>query len=280
MISAKRDTLELVANVSLLFGDAEYLDRFSAAATAGFQGTETWWPFSSPVPGRHDIDRFLRAVDRSGIPLVGLNLFAGDMAAGERGLVCRPDRRDEFAANLDVVVEIAALTGCRVFNALYGQRQPGQSQAAEDRVAIANLTLAAQRLGDLNGTVLVEPLTAATSGTYPITTAAEAVDVISRAREHSGLENIGLLFDTFHLANNGDDLIAVVEQHGGYISHVQVADTPGRGQPGTGSLPIPAVIDHLWASGYRGAVSCEYEPRGLTTECLGWIRSVPHLELG
>lgn len=274
------ENFELIANVSLLFGEIDYDARFAAAAVAGFQGTETWWPFRSAVPDKQDLAAFLCVVDESGIPLVGLNLFAGDMAAGERGLVSRPDRQEEFLANLDVVVEIAEVTGCRVFNALYGQRQSGMTVDTQDSLAIADLGLAAERLGDVGGTVLIEPLTAGAVGSYPIRTAADAVAIVERTRERSGLDNVGALFDTYHLANNGDDLLEVVERFAEHITHVQIADAPGRAEPGSGTLPIPAVLDLLWRVGYRGAVACEYIPTGDTSQGLTWIAGAPRLALG
>jgi hydroxypyruvate isomerase len=272
-------TLELAANVSLLFAELPYLDRFAAAAQAGFQAVESWWPFASAVPERTEVEGLLRAIGESGIPLLGLNLFAGDMEAGERGLVSRPDRQDEFRANLEVVAGIAAATGCRVFNALYGQRQPGLTEAEQDAVALENLGLAARRLGDVGGTVLVEALSVGTNGAYPITTAAGAVEVVRRAREQSGVDGIGFLFDTYHLANNGEDLLEVIRRFGGDIAHAQLADTPGRGAPGTGRLDIPAVVDALWSAGYRGAVAAEYVPAGSTAAGLGWVEGIEHLRL-
>jgi hydroxypyruvate isomerase len=106
-------------------------------------------------------------------------------------------------------------------------------------------------------------------------TAADAVAVIERSR----LPGLGLLFDTYHLANNGDDLIAVVDRYGPRIAHVQLADSPGRGEPGTGDLPLAAAVDRLWSAGYRGAVACEYSPSGPTAGTLGWIAHMPHVTL-
>lgn len=278
--AAKPERFELIANVSMLYREIDYLDRFEAAAGAGFQGVETWWPFRSAVPDEHDLADFLRVVDESGIPLVGLNLFAGDMAIGERGLLSRPDRQEELAANLEVIVEIARVTGCRLFNALYGQRLSGITAHAQNSLAIANLGHAAKRLGDVGGTVLIEPLTAGTAGTYPIHTAADAVAIVELTRERSGSDNVGALFDTHHLANNGDDLLDVVSRFAEHIAHVQIADAPGRAEPGSGTLPIPAVIERLWGVGYRGAVACEYMPSGATGQGLAWIAGVPRLRLG
>lgn len=268
--------LELSANVSLLFGELPYLERFGAAASAGFQSVESWWPFSGAVPTPAEVDGFVGAIGAAGIPLSGLNLYGGDLAAGERGVVSHPGRRAEFEANLEVVAGVAARTGCRVFNALYGQRLPGVREADRDATALANLSEAVARL---DGTVLIEPLSRGLNGDYPLETARDAIAVVERVRDATGLGNIGLLFDTFHLANNGDDPLAVINEWAPFIAHVQLADAPGRGEPGSGSLPFAAVLERLWGAGYRGVVACEYVPTGATLESLGWVEGVPRVGL-
>ncbi|WP_246142178.1 hydroxypyruvate isomerase family protein [Lacisediminihabitans profunda] len=262
---------DLVANVSLLFTELPLLDRFSAAASAGFHSVELWWPFADAVPIAADLVRLTSAISKSGIALRGMNLWAGDMAGGERGVVSLPDRRDQFEANVAVVAEIARATGCRVFNALYGQRQPGLSKELQEATAVTNLALAARELGRVGGTVLLEPLSRGLNGDYPIQTVSDAIPLIQRARETAGLKTIALLFDTFHLSNNEDDLVAAIHLAGDFIGHVQVADAPGRGAPGTGAINFRAVFDALVEIGYSGAVSCEYLPNGQTEQSLGWI---------
>jgi hydroxypyruvate isomerase len=278
MASQAPGQLDFIANISLLFGEVPYEERFSAAAAAGFQGVETWWPFASATPERREVDELVRAVERSGVPLVGLNLYAGDFARGERGILCSPTRRDEFEDGLKTATRIASATGCRVFNALYGQRDRSGSESDEDATALANLALAAEQLSSY-GVVLIEPLTKGTAGAYPIETAQDAISTVVAARAFSNRDNIALLFDTFHLHNNGDDLFDVIDTHGSYISHVQVADSPGRHQPGTGVIPVGEVIGRLWESGYRGAISCEYQPGGPTPLTLDWIGETPHVRL-
>jgi hydroxypyruvate isomerase len=271
---------ELVANVSLLFTELPYLQRFPAAAAAGFQSTESWWPFPSATPTRADADRLVEAVAACGIPLTALNLFGGDQDAGERGIVCRPDRRDEFAANLEAVAALAERTGARGFNALYGQRRADQSDAEQDATALANLAAAVHRLAPLGGTVYVEPQTRATSRGYPIATTADAAAIVLRVREHTGLDNIGILFDTFHLTNNGEDLVTAIDDFAPLIAHVQLADSPGRGEPGTGSVSFAAVLEALARNGYRGRVAAEYSPTAGTTGSFAWIADMPRLAVG
>lgn len=269
----------LVANVSLLFTELPLLERPRAAREAGFDGIEMWWPFPEATPGPAAVDELLRAIDDAGIALRGLNLWAGDMPDGERGVISDPERRPQFESNLELVASIARHTGCRMFNALYGQRRPGLAAQDQDETAVANLLTATETLGAFGGVVLVEPLSRGLNGDYPIETASDARAVIERVRRRGGT-SIGLLFDTFHLTNNGDDLLAVIERYGEVIAHVQLADTPGRGAPGTGIVDFVAVLDALHARGYRGAVACEYVPGDDTVASLGWVGAAPHLELG
>jgi hydroxypyruvate isomerase len=273
------DRRELVANISLLFAELPLLERIPAAVSAGFSAIEAWWPFASARPEPAELAEFIDAVAAAGTSLTGLNFFAGDMSAGERGLVSRPDRQEEFVSNVECIAEIAKRTGASGFNALYGQRQVGMDPGRQDAIAVDNLIRATRRLEPLGGTVLVEPLSRGLNGAYPIETAAEGVAIVERVRRETGLDNIALLFDTFHLANNGEDLVGVVEEYGDLIGHVQLADTPGRGAPGTGGIDFDAVFDALARIDYTGLVACEYVPGGPTGESLGWVEGSAFVEL-
>jgi hydroxypyruvate isomerase len=259
-------TYELAANVSLLFTEHDYLDRFAAAKAAGFTAVESWWPFPTASPSSAEVDAMLSAIEAAGVRLVGLNFFAGDMAAGERGVLSDPDRRDEFAASLAVVVSAAERTGCPVFNALYGQRRDGVSAAEQDDCARHNLTDALAAL-PASANVVLEALTVGENGEYPLTTADQVIDVITSV----GGTNLAFLFDTYHLANNGEDLVATVRRHAAHIGHVQFADSPGRNEPGTGSVDFAAVIAELSAVGYEGVLAAEYRPKAATVDGLGWV---------
>jgi hydroxypyruvate isomerase len=276
------DGLELAANISMLFTELPLLDRPAAVAAIGFQSTETWWPFgANPTPTPHEVDAFLGAIEESGIPLSGMNLYAGDLPGGERGIVSLPDRRDDFAAGLGIAVDIVSRTGCRGLNALYGQRIDGVSIEEQDGVAIENLASATRALAEVGAVVLIEALAGGLNGSYPLETAKQSIAVVERVREASGLDNIAFLFDTFHLASNGDDLIEVIRAHHDVIGHVQLADAPSRGEPGTGSVDFGAVLTELWLTGYRGVVAAEYRPSAQNTiETLGWIEATPNVALG
>jgi hydroxypyruvate isomerase len=271
---------ELVANVSLLFGELPLFERFAAAADAGFGAVELWWPFDGPRPGDAEVAALLAAVEAAGVRLAGMNLWGGDQPAGERGTASHPDRRADFDAAVEVMAGIAERTGLRITNALYGQRRPEFSAAEQDEAAVDALAAAARRLGPLGVTVVVEPLSRGLNGDYPILTAADAVAVARRASAWADGEPVRLLFDTFHLANNGEDLVAVVRQYADEVGHVQLADTPGRGEPGSGGIDFAAVLDALAEAGYAGEVAAEYAPTAATADTLGWTRALPHVRLG
>ena len=256
-------------NLSILFTELPYLSRPAAAAAAGFDAVECWWPFDAAVPADGDVDAFAEAVQDAGVALVGLNFFAGDMPGGDRGVVSWPARSAEFRDNVDVALGVGGRLGCRAFNALYGNRVDGVPAQEQDELAVQNLALAARGAAEIGAVVLVEPV----SGTaaYPLKTAAEALAVIDRVRQESGADNLRLLLDLYHLAVNGDDLDAVIREHTDRVGHVQIADAPGRNQPGTGSLELYRFLDAVTEAGYAGYVGLEYKAPGATVDSFDWL---------
>lgn len=249
-------SIKYAANISILFPELPLLERAGAAATAGLAAVESWWPFAAPTPDASEIDAYVGAIESAGVSLIALNFYAGDMPAGERGVVCDPDRVDEFRASVDVLTDIAHRTGCRQFNALYGQQ-------GDRTTAIENLRYAANQI---DGVVLLEALTAGENGDYPLRTAAD----VQRLIDELDADNVRLLLDTYHLTNNGDDIVSVASTH--KVGHVQVADSPGRHQPGTGAIDFGNFFTALREHGYDGYVGCEYKPLGPTEESLGWLK--------
>ncbi|AMM34000.1 Hydroxypyruvate isomerase [Sinomonas atrocyanea] len=243
-------------NCSILLTELPLLERPAAAKAAGFDAVEFWWPFSEAVPADKDVDAFVAALDNAGVALSGLNFFAGDMPAGDRGLVSWTGRSGEFKDNIDVVAGIAERTGTKAFNALYGNRLDGATDQEQDELGLENLVAAAEGVAKVGGTVLLEPV----SGTpaYPLKTAADALAVIARTQD-AGVENVKLLADFYHLAVNGDDVAAVIEEHAKDFGHIQIADNPGRGAPGTGALPLGEWISRSRELGYAGYIGLEYK---------------------
>ena len=259
--------LVFAANCSLLFSEVPLLQRPAAARAAGFAAIEFWWPWpDQPVPADREIDAFLAAVRDAGVHLVGLNFFAGDLAGPDCGVLSIPTRSGEFRANIDVAVGIGAELDVRVHNAPYGNRVSDATPDQQDELALENLTLAAEAAAVNDATVLLEPVSGPKP--YPLRTAADVVAVLDQL----AVDNVGLCCDLFHLANNADDIDAALAAYASRIAHVQIADHPGRGEPGSGALDLDRYLDMIAASGYDGYVVCEYQPTGNTLDSLEWLR--------
>jgi hydroxypyruvate isomerase len=261
--------LRYEVNCSILFTELPLLERPAAARAAGFGGVEFWWPFPEAVPADAEVEAFVRSVSDAGVRLVGLNFAAGDLAAGDRGLVSWPARSAELRDNLAVTLGIGERLGCRAFNALYGNRVEGVDPAAQDELATENLALAGRAAARIGGTVLIEPVSGAPR--YPLRTAADAVAVIDRVAAETGVANLGLLCDLYHLASNGDDLERAIADHGHRVAHVQIADAPGRHEPGSGNLDLDRYLSLLAAAGYAGWVGLEYQPSGASADSFAWL---------
>jgi hydroxypyruvate isomerase len=240
-------------NCSILLTELPLLERPAAAKKAGFDAVEFWWPFSTSTPADTDVQAFENAITDAGVQLTGLNFNAGDMPGGDRGLVSWPERQEDFRANVAVVVGIGERLGCKAFNALYGNRVEGVSAEEQDAIAVENLAFAADAVAAIGGTVLLEPVSGAEK--YPLLTAQDALDVIAK----TGRSNIKLLADFYHLSVNGDDVGQVIENHARDFGHIQIADAPGRGAPGSGNLPLGEWIARSRELGYEGYVGLEYK---------------------
>jgi hydroxypyruvate isomerase len=251
------DTFAYTLNCSILLTDVPLLQRPQAARDAGFDAVEFWWPFETAVPQDSDVDAFVAAIENAGVQLTGLNFAAGNMPAGDRGLLSDPAQVSAFRDNIDITVGIGERLGTKAFNALYGNRIDGADPKVQDEVATENLAQAGKAADRIGAVVLVEPV----SGTpaYPLKTAAEAIAVIDRVKAEHGVDSLRLLADLYHLQVNGDDVGAAIDAYADRIGHVQIADAPGRGEPGTGTLDIDGYLKQLAGHGYRGYVGLEYK---------------------
>ncbi|WP_037180939.1 hydroxypyruvate isomerase family protein [Rhodococcoides fascians] len=255
-------------NCSILFTDVPLLERPAAAKAAGFDAVEFWWPFPTPVPGDSDVDAFVSAVRDAGVQLTGLNFAAGDMPAGDRGILSDPSQVRAFRDNIDVTVGIGKTLGTGAFNALYGNRIDGIDPAEQDRVAAENLAAAGAAAADIGAVVLIEPVSGAPA--YPLLTADDAVAVIRRVERDHDVHSLRLLADLYHLDVNGDDVAAALDSYSDLIGHVQIADSPGRGEPGTGTLDLPTYLSQLSGNGYDGYIGVEY--KATRPDTFSWLR--------
>ncbi|AYL38646.1 TIM barrel protein [Streptomyces fungicidicus] len=261
-------------NLSILFTELPLPARPAAAAAAGFEAVELWWPWAdSPTPRQSELDALGEAVQDAGVRLTGLNFYAGRLPGPDRGALSLPGEESErFRANVEVAAGFAGALGCTALNALYGNRVDGVDPAEQDALALENLVLAARAADRIGAVLLVEALNGPESPRYPLVSAPAAVGVVDKVNAATGLDNARFLMDLYHLAVNGEDLPAVIDRYAAITGHVQIADNPGRGAPGTGSLPLEALLGRLRGAGYDGWVGLEYKPGGRpSAEAFGWL---------
>ncbi|MER7393690.1 TIM barrel protein [Streptomyces lydicus] len=249
-------------NLSILFTELPLLERPAAARAAGFTAVELWWPWvDAPVPEQAELAALRDALNDAGTRLVGLNFYAGQLPGPDRGALSVPGAESErFRANVPVAIEFARSLGCTTFNALYGNRVEGVSPEEQDRLALENLTFAARAVAQVGGTLLIEALNAPESPACPIVSAPKAIEVVDAVNAATGLGNVKFLMDLYHLSMNGEDLEEVIDRYTDKTAHVQIADNPGRGAPGTGELDFDALLDRLKKAGYDGWIGLEYKP--------------------
>ncbi|MET8610047.1 TIM barrel protein [Streptomyces misionensis] len=261
-------------NLSILFTELPLLERPAAAAAAGFTAVELWWPWvDTPTPERAELDALKRAIEDAGVRLAGLNFYAGRLPGPDRGALSVPGEESErFRANIEVTADFAHSLGCTALNALYGNRIEGVDPAEQDALALENLVLAARAADRIGATLLIEALNEPESPAYPLVSAPAAVEVVEKVNAATGLGNARFLMDLYHLAMNGEDLPAVIDRYTAHTGHVQIADNPGRGAPGTGSLPLAELLGRLRKAGYDGWVGLEYKPGDRpSAEAFDWL---------
>jgi hydroxypyruvate isomerase len=264
-------------NLSILFTELPLLERPAAAAAAGFTAVELWWPWvDSPAPGRSELDALKTAIEAAGVRLTGLNLYAGRLPGPDRGALSLPGEESaRFRANIDVATDFAGSLGCTALNALYGNRVDGVDPEEQDALAVENLVLAAGAADRIGAMLLVETLNERESPDYPLVSAAAGIAVVDKVNAATGLGNTRFLMDLYHLAMNGEDLPRVIAAYADRTGHVQIADSPGRGAPGTGSLPLEELLDQLAEAGYAGWVGLEYKPGDRpSAQAFDWLPAV------
>ena len=261
-------------NLSILFTELPLVERPAAAAAAGFTAVELWWPWvGSPTPERSELDALKKAIENAGVQLTGLNFYAGQLPGPDRGALSIPGEESEkFRANVDVAADFAQSLGCKTLNALYGNRLEGVDPAEQDTLALENLSLAAHAADRIGAILLIEALNRRESPLYPLVSAPAAVGVVDKVNEATGLGNARFLMDLYHLSMNGADLPSLIWRYAARTGHVQIADNPGRGAPGTGTLPLEDLLDQLGKAGYEGWVGLEYKPGDRpSAEAFDWL---------
>jgi len=249
------------ANISFLWTELPFLDRFAAAAKAGFRGVEFHYPYDTPT---YDVKAQL---DANGLTPVLINIRAGDAAAGESGLACLPGREADFRAAVSECIDYLQAIDADRANCLAGKIPEGTPREECEAVLAANLKYAGQQFAKAGKKLMVEPLNSKDVPRFLLTTSAATIAVLDRV----GLDNVMLQYDFYHMHIMEGDLTANVRRLLSRIGHIQFADTPGRHEPGSGEIDYRHLFAHLENIGYAGWASAEYRPRTTTEESLGWF---------
>jgi hydroxypyruvate isomerase len=252
------------ANLTMLFTELPFPDRFAAARAAGFDAVEYLFPYEYP---KEELATLLRA---NRLQQVLHNLPAGDWTAGERGIACHPDRVEEFRADVARAIEYAHALDCPQLNCLAGKLPAGVPREQAHATLVANLRFAADQLGHAGIRLLVEPINTFDIPGFFLTRSEQALDLI----EEVGSNNLFLQYDLYHAQRMEGELAGTLSRHLARIGHIQLADNPGRNEPGTGEINYPFLFRHLDALGWKGFIGCEYKPRTTTLEGLAWIRAM------
>lgn len=253
------------AHLSWLFGELPYLQRVGEARQAGFRLVETAWPASA-----EDRERLPAEVAAHGVEVALLNCFAGDTDHGERGFLNDPARREQAERAFEDAAELAARLGARTLNMLVGRALADVSESRQLAAMTDALRALAGEARRRSLRIVIEPVNAVDHPGYLAPTPADAAALV----EAVGSDALGVLLDVYHVARAGDDPLVAIDRCAGLIGHVQVADYPGRGQPGSGSLDLGGILERLDARGYAGAVGLEYEPRGSSRTSLAFLAGI------
>ncbi len=249
------------ANLSLLFNEIDFLDRFAAARKAGFTGIEYHFPYDF---NKQDL---VDALQSNNLTQVLLNLPPGDWEAGERGIATMPDRADEFRQGVRQAIEYATALGCIQVNCLAGIAPKNADPEVLHSTLVNNLSYAAEQLGKKGIRLLIEPINTMDIPGFYLSGTTQALNILKAV----GSDNLAIQYDIYHMQIMEGDLGRTIQNNLSSIEHLQLADNPGRNEPGTGEINYPFLFSLLDSLGYEGWIGCEYIPATTTTESLGWL---------
>jgi len=253
--------MKFSANLSILFKEAPLLERFGLAREAGFSAVEFWWPAGE------DLGDIERAVKDANLDVALFNFDAGDMPNGDRGLISDPERQGQFRENVPVALDLARSLGCQRLNALVGHEIEGMEREEQLSLARENVRFAADAAAEHGIEIVVEAVNTFENGPYLLWTTKQAVEFVQSVERAVRIQH-----DFYHMQRMEGNLVANLREYFGWIGHIQIADSPGRGEPGTGEIHYPFVLGELEKLGYDGYVGLEYNPATETTgESFGWL---------
>ena len=250
------------ANLTMMFNEVDFLDRFAAAARAGFHGVEFLFPYA------HDKEQVAEIAARNKLQVILFNLPPGDWNAGDRGMACDPSRALEFQDSVGKAIDYARALGCDRLHCMAGLMPRGVNAERMRETYLENLRFAGQELAKHDLKLLIEGINTRDIPGYYLNTSRQAFDLM----HHAAVPNLAYLYDCYHMQIMEGDLAPTIEKNLPRIAHMQVADTPGRHEPGTGEINYGFLFQHLDRIGYQGWVGCEYRPTATTEAGLGWLK--------
>ncbi|MCB2021522.1 MAG: hydroxypyruvate isomerase [Rhizobacter sp.] len=252
---------KFAANLTMLFTEVPFLDRFERAAKAGFDAVEFLFPYAFPAA------EIKSRLDANGLRLVLHNLPAGDWDAGERGIACLPDRVDEFRQGVATAIEYGTKLGAPRLNCLAGTVPDGVSDGVLRETFVANLKFAAGEMKKAGQRLVIEPINTFDIPGFFLNRTPQALAIL----DDVGSDNLFVQYDIYHAQRMEGELAATLSKHLARIGHIQLADNPGRNEPGTGEINYDFLFAHLDRIGYDGHIGCEYKPATTTEAGLGWL---------
>ena len=252
------------ANLSMLFNEHPFVERFAAASRAGFKAVEYVSPYAHPK------EQVAELLSGNRLEQALFNMPAGDWDNGERGIACLPGREGEFQASVGTTIDYAKALGCKTVNCLAGILPPGVSRDKGLETMAGNLAFAARELRAANVRLVIEPINFHDIPGFLLNTSQDGIAVIDRV----GGETIKLQYDIYHMQRMEGEIANTLQRLMPRIGHIQIADTPGRHEPGTGELNYAFLFRYLDTLGYAGWVGAEYRPQAGTVEGLGWMSAL------
>jgi hydroxypyruvate isomerase len=250
------------ANLSFLYQDLAFLDRFAAAAKDGFGALEYLGPYAEPK------EKVADTLKANGLKQALFNVPSGDWTGGERGIACLPDRVEEFRSGISLALDYAKALACPQVNVISGLVPKGADLETLENVLVGNLQYAAERTADAGVKLLIEPINLRDIPGFFLSTTNHAERILDKV----GSDNLYIQYDFYHMQIMQGDLIPTFTRLKDRIAHVQIADNPGRNEPGTGEINYSFILSELDRLGYDGWVGCEYKPKAGTSEGLGWMK--------
>ncbi len=255
---------QFAANLTMLFNESPFMERFEKAAKSGFQAVEFLFPYAFSV------EEIKQALEQNKLQLVLHNLPAGDWDAGERGIACLPNRVAEFQAGVAKAIDYAKVLGVKQLNCLAGKAPESVASSALHKTFVENLRYAASALKTENIRLLIEPINTFDIPGFYLSNTRQALEILNEV----GSDNLYIQYDIYHAQRMEGELSKTLETNLAKIAHIQLADNPGRNEPGTGEINYAYLFKFIDRIGYKGWIGCEYKPAANTEAGLGWIKQL------